>query len=282
MKNDFKMLNINLQKVGSSLPALMLFLLMICSAMNGWSSNRNQNALTIHSWDGRDFTIEIQNKRFHSNGQITIPNLRSGQARVRIIRNQRTGYRNSGKGVLLYNGFINIPHNSNVKARLNRNKSVKVLSILRNNQLRPIRSNRPSSCGSNGNYSSGYENAPTIQYHEDYYEPYVQTPYTSEHTAGYGGACALDAHLFDQFMLELEEACFSDQKIRVTRQMLRSNYINTDQLIMLIEHMSFDKDQLDVAKLGYERITDPENIWRVYSAFTFSSTARKFEQWHCS
>ncbi|MFT5010471.1 MAG: hypothetical protein ACI9EA_001166, partial [Pseudomonadales bacterium] len=65
------------------------------------------------------------------------------------------------------------------------------------------------------------------------------------------------------------------------KQALRHNYITALQLESLILAMDFDSDQLKIAKHGYDRVLDKENIWKVYDAFSFSSTARDFEDFVC-
>ena len=268
MKNLFKMTSLHLQKMGSGKRSALVIavLLIITSPLLAADHSRNASVITISSWDNKPFTIEVNHQRYKSNGTITLNDIQPGKLRVKMLRERKGNgscYSGAGRGTLIYNGFLDVPARSRVNAEVNRNRRMCVLDVRRLGN-RPS-ANRPHSGGC-GNIDASPQN----------FEPYGY-----EHTGNYGGACAMEFNEFNFLLREIDNACFSSDKIRVAKQALRHNYITTLQLEDLILAMDFDRDQFTIAKQGYKRVLDKENIWNVYDAFSFSSTARDFEDFVC-
>lgn len=268
MKNLFKMTSLHLQKMGSGKRSALVIavLLIITSPLLAADYSRNASVITISSWDNKPFTIEVNHQRYKSNGTITLNDIQPGKLRVKMLRERKGNgscYSGAGRGTLIYNGFLDVPARSRVNAEVNRNRRMCVLDVRRLGN-RPS-ANRPHSGGC-GNIDASPQN----------FEPYGY-----EHTGNYGGACAMEFNEFNFLLREIDNACFSSDKIRVAKQALRHNYITTLQLEDLILAMDFDRDQFTIAKQGYKRVLDKENIWNVYDAFSFSSTARDFEDFVC-
>ena len=286
MKNNMKNLIQNsvtrLQKMGSGKKSALVIavLLIITSPLLAADYGRNSSVITISSWDNKPFVIEVNQQRYNSNGTITLKDIRPGKVRVRMFRENRSnGYNScgndSGRGSVMYNGFLDVPSRSRVNAEVNRNRRMRVIDVRRLGN-RP-NGNRPSA-QNHGSHGSGGHGSIDVSPYE---ESHGIDPYGYEQTGGYGGACAMEMNEFDMLLREIDLACFSSDKLRVAKQALRHNYITSLQLEELIEAMDFDREQLAVAKAGYEMVLDKENIWKVYDAFSFSSTSREFERFVC-
>lgn len=275
MKNIFKMKNLHLQKMGSGKRSALVIavLLIITSPILAADYSRNASVITISSWDNNPFTLEVNHQRYKSNGTITLNDIQPGKLRVKMLRERRgNGYgscdNGAGSGTLIYNGFLDVPARSRVNAEVNRNRRMCVLGVTRLGNRPNVNRPHPGN-GGNGGYGS-------IDAHPTNFQPYGY-----EHTGNYGGACAMEFSEFNSLLREIDKACFSSDKIRVAKQALRHNYITALQLESLILAMDFDSDQLKIAKHGYDRVLDKENLWKVYDAFSFSSTARDFEDFVC-
>jgi len=50
-----------------------------------------------------------------------------------------------------------------------------------------------------------------------------------------------------------------------------------DQLVAILDEVSFDEDQLDLAKFAYDYVYDLENYYLVYEVFSFSKSIEELE-----
>ena len=48
---------------------------------------------------------------------------------------------------------------------------------------------------------------------------------------------------------------------------------------MMLEEITFDEDQLVLAKFAYEHVYDLENYYKVYDVFSFSSSGEELEEY---
>ncbi|MFK7756337.1 MAG: DUF4476 domain-containing protein [Flavobacteriales bacterium] len=287
MKNAFNTLSLHLKKMGSRNNSLLAFMMLALLTTSVTALANAGSKVTISSWDNKPFILEIDQERYRANGSITLTNLRAGNTRIKLIRKRRNSNShmdsNGGMVSVLYNGTINVPRNSRVRAEVNRNRRLRILDVRRNHTM--VKPQRPQRPHGNNNYNQGAQ-CGTSNYqiiNDDYYHVQSQgfEPYSYESTGSYGGACAMSYSEFDQLLYAIEEACFSSDQIRITTQALRHNLITTDQLNQLLALTDFDSTKLELAKKAYGSLVDKENIWKVYDAFSYSSTARAFETFVC-
>jgi len=91
--------------------------------------------------------------------------------------------------------------------------------------------------------------------------------------------CApMDAKTFESAKRSVASKSFADEKKTTARQMLKSNCMSTDQIIELMGSFSFEDDKLEVAKMAYDRCSDPENYWKVNDVFTFSDSIEELDE----
>lgn len=278
MKNLCKNLVTHLQKMGSKKGSLVAIICLVLLSSTSLMASRLGSTVTITSWDQKNFILEIGNERYHAQGEITLHNIRPGKVRMKVLRNRaqyNAGHGNQGRGVVLYNGFIDVPQNSRVRAKVDRNKRLRITKVVRNRNHPTIQKpRRPANgqCTTNGNI----QEAPAHLGGSHGFEPY-----SYEHTGNYGGASCMNDGEFLDLLTEIERACFSSDKLRIAKMALRHEHISALQLEKLIRAMDFDREQLEIAKAGYPKVMDKRNIWKVYDAFSFSSTAREFEEFTC-
>jgi hypothetical protein len=71
---------------------------------------------------------------------------------------------------------------------------------------------------------------------------------------------------------------FDSDKLLVARQALSETGIRADDLRLLLNQFSFDKDKLELAKYAYPAVADRQNFYRVYDTFRFNSSARELQE----
>ena len=77
----------------------------------------------------------------------------------------------------------------------------------------------------------------------------------------------------------IENQSFSDDKVRVSKQIIRTNCITLDQLLQLLEQFDFDGGKLEIAKFAYDYVYDLENYYKVYNVFSFSSSGKELDEY---
>ena len=63
-------------------------------------------------------------------------------------------------------------------------------------------------------------------------------------------------------MESVDNASFAEDKVRVAKRILKTNCLTIDNLVLIIEEISFDEDQLDLAKFAYDHEYDLENYYK--------------------
>ncbi len=76
----------------------------------------------------------------------------------------------------------------------------------------------------------------------------------------------------------LSRCQFDDQRLDIAHQALDRSSLRSAELAALVRTMSFDKSQKELAKFGYAHMSDPQNFYRVYDAFTFPLSAREVQR----
>jgi len=105
----------------------------------------------------------------------------------------------------------------------------------------------------------------------------VQVVYVEGYTGRIGCERPVGADRFSGMMGTISDAAFSDDKVRIAKQIMRSNCLVIEQLVEILEEITFDEGQLDLAKFAYEHIYDLENYYQVYGVFSFSSSGEELD-----
>ncbi|MGB1076269.1 MAG: DUF4476 domain-containing protein [Flavobacteriales bacterium] len=108
-------------------------------------------------------------------------------------------------------------------------------------------------------------------------EPEVEIVYVEGYTGEIGCEKPVGAERFERMMERISDAAFADDKVSMAKQILRTNCIVIEQLVEILEEISFDDDQLDLAKFAYEHVYDLENYYEVYGVFSFSSSSDELD-----
>jgi hypothetical protein len=106
----------------------------------------------------------------------------------------------------------------------------------------------------------------------------TQIVYVEGYSGQIGCEKPVSADRFERMMERIADASFSDDKVNVAKQILRTNCLVIEQLVEMLEEVAFDEGQLDLAKFAYDHIYDLENYYEVYSVFAFSSSNDELDE----
>jgi hypothetical protein len=76
----------------------------------------------------------------------------------------------------------------------------------------------------------------------------------------------------------LKDKSFDDNKLPIIKDALSESWVQAADLARLIRTLSFESNRLDLAKFAYARVADRQNLYRVYDAFEYSSTAKEMQE----
>ena len=75
----------------------------------------------------------------------------------------------------------------------------------------------------------------------------------------------------------LRQRNFDDERLRIAKQALSQTSVRANDLAELMKTLTYDKSRIELAKFAYDHVADPQNFYRVYDAFQFSSSARELQ-----
>ena len=103
--------------------------------------------------------------------------------------------------------------------------------------------------------------------------------YVSGYNGKIGCTPPVNSERLEDMAKTVENQTFSDDKVRVTKQIIRTNCITLDQLIVLLNNFDWDDGKLEIAKFAYDYVYDLENYYKIYDLFTFSSSGEELEEY---
>lgn len=108
----------------------------------------------------------------------------------------------------------------------------------------------------NNNYNNYYQNNSCQDY--SYQEPY--------------GAYTMDNQQFYEALTAIKQATFSETQLQMANMILSNAWLTTSQITQIIDIFSFEDTRLQFAKQAYYKCVDPQNYFRVFNSFYFSSS----------
>ena len=229
-----------------------------------------------------------------------MPNTADIKTSLNIMRNNESGILlylvpkfNQGsliyKGVKKENGQISMDANISIDLNMNEN-GFNVSMGMDENSNTNISSSSSTSTNS-GTVSQAHSNAyNSSQASSNAYNPPPSNQNMQQtnqpnvvYVQGYNGriGCSnpVNKERFDSMMESVEDASFAEDKVRVAKRILKTNCLTIDNLVMILEEISFDEDQLELAKFAYDHVYDLENYYKVYDVFSFSKSGEELEEY---
>jgi len=97
---------------------------------------------------------------------------------------------------------------------------------------------------------------------------YVMPGYTGK----YGCPQPVSDAEFGSIKSAIESKTFADDKVTVTKQIMKSKCFTAEQVKSLLGLYTFEDDKLEIAKIAFDSTLDQGNYFKVNEAFTYSSS----------
>ena len=103
--------------------------------------------------------------------------------------------------------------------------------------------------------------------------------YVNDYEGGIGCTPPVSDEKLNRMITSISNQSFEDGKVRVAKQIVRSNCITVEQLMKLLEEFNFDEGKLEVSKFSFDHTYDIDNYFMVYDVFSFSSSGEELEEY---
>jgi hypothetical protein len=76
----------------------------------------------------------------------------------------------------------------------------------------------------------------------------------------------------------MQQSGFDSDRLILAKQAINGNGVYADQVLRMMQELSFESSRLELAKFAYNQCLDPENYYLVNQGFSFSSSVRELNQ----
>lgn len=210
--------------------------------------------------------IVINGQRYNGvNNMVQLNGLMPGDYPVRVLRPTAWG----DQGVL-FSGVIRVPQRSDVSAVIGQ-QGMKVRTLALAHDGGSYWDNGPGHGHGGTHYQNPNGNGgfvsmlPTCEP----IEPIVCAP----------RIIGMHPDVFESALRSIELQSFDSDRIRVAKQIIRSNGVSSFQVAEIMQVLSFESSRLEIAKFAYQFVGDPENFYIVNDVFWFSSSVRELDSY---
>ncbi len=260
---------------------IALFFVSIAQSAERWhptSGSQLQMRIAAHG----DYDLEVGDRHYRFfQGLVELNNLAPGRHFVQVSesiigrRGQVVGRR------LVYRGAVNVPARSRVFARILPPGRLVVDRVLPNTPNR-------GRGGPNGRINGGWQ--------DDHWNDYDHrsgrgnySGYDNDDRWGYDNnrapirrnaptGSSVNGN-FQLFMHSISNEAFDKNRLNLGKEYLRYNDLSSQQVIEVMNALSFESSRLEFAKLAYGRVYDPQNYFLVMNALTFSSSKNELQRY---
>ena len=236
--------------------------------------NNNKSELNMKLWNHSSFTVIFDNHGFAKSNQFDLANISPGIHHIQVIKLTPNNHGYGGLKRVLYNGTINIPHNSEVSAIVNKNRKLDIRvrkKVGGHGQIdygEHSGNGHQNGCGAVNGYSCNCNDFDGFGYANNNPQPFYEA-----------APFVISEPSFNQLVRVVNNTSFDATKLIVVKQALRDNYFTTEQIAILMSHFSFDSHKLVLAKKAYEKVVDKGNYFMVNEQFTFSSSVENLNNY---
>ncbi|MBL7922656.1 MAG: DUF4476 domain-containing protein [Bacteroidia bacterium] len=206
--------------------------------------------LRLRTYDKRPVSVSLNERLYQSAGNaLLIEAIQPGRHHLKVWTFRHHPHHYMGERVLLYNGIIDVPASSEVRAMITRDRRLRI------NEIIPLFAPAPF---------------------DPYYGPYpVPAPVPAPGPWGTLPLCMQDAE-FDALLSTLQQQGFESTRMTIARQAIRQHgAVSTAQVADLMNLMSFESSRLELAKFAYAYCIDPGRYFQLYNEFSFDSSVQE-------
>ncbi len=227
----------------------------------------NQAAMEIRTFDRTPIVVQMDGYTMNHrpDASVIIHDVFPGNRQVRVFVPEWRGGRQANR--LLYHGTIQVYGNEQLSVVIGRNGQIQ---IDRQRYSRGWNGYGQTSCGSCTAHSQhcGHQQS----------AGYGQTGYGWNPDPWQGGYYSQNTLDLPDLRRAMQRNGFDSGKEDIAQTAVSHHNINSRQLREILEEFSFESTRLRFAKWAYPYVTDPENIFRIYDAFEFSSSVHDFRR----
>ncbi len=82
----------------------------------------------------------------------------------------------------------------------------------------------------------------------------------------------------DRLMRGLKQRRFDNERVYFTKSALSRRSLYAEDLLRILNHLTFESNKVEIADFAYSRVVDKENFYIVYDAFRFQSSIRQLNK----
>ena len=266
---------------------LCLFLNAQTSDIQIYSENQEPFSLKINGQqvsslddNSHDITGMLQGVNYDIIIDYTMPTTSDIETSLKIMRNNETGVLRYMvpkffQGKLIYQGANklagDVSMNGNVSINMNFNQQGLNVSMGMDNNQNSNQSSSPS--------TNTYDTEPSSTNIYESNSQETDVVYVEGYSGKIGCSQPVSEDRFKSMMKSIDNASFADDKVRVAKRIMKTNCLTIDNLVTILEEISFDEDQLELAKFAYDYVYDLENYYQVYDVFSFSKSGEELEEY---
>jgi hypothetical protein len=90
---------------------------------------------------------------------------------------------------------------------------------------------------------------------------------------------AMDDANFSSFLSKMKDKNMDNSKLDFAKSTMKNNWFTSDQVLQMLQTFSFENNKVELAKLIWHKTTDKGNYFKVYDAFTFSSSEKAVQEY---
>lgn len=98
-------------------------------------------------------------------------------------------------------------------------------------------------------------------------------------TASTPAGTAMEDGNFSSFLTKMKDKSMDNSKLEFAKSTMKNNWFTSDQVLQMLQTFSFESSKVELAKLIWHKTTDKANYFKIYDAFTFSSSEKSVQEY---
>lgn len=248
---------------------LMAGLLTVVASANG-NAGFNASVLNLQVFDNHQFIINLDGTKYHPPTTTKkITNLTPGNHYLKVVTVEDicTPQGTERVRTVIFDGNINLPARSRVRAKVGRHGNLRFLNVTAMNGFGGHgQGTGPANCGNpNGNQAPVGYTMPT---------QVVQTNGGNGGSCGQGGfvAAGMQPSVFNGLVHTINRTSFDSDKLGIAKQYVAMHGVSSHQLASLMNLLTYESSKVELAKFGYNHTVDRGNFFVINNSLTFSSS----------
>ena len=223
----------------------LLFLPLLAflfSFSNGFAYD--YSSLVITPDDDSKYTIILDDHEQKGYGRIEFENLRGGEYYLKIIKHKRNNWGYGEEQEVIYRSYITIDESCDIYASIDKYDRFNIdKEICRN--AKPKHKKKK------------YRHDDDNYYHKE----------------------KVSSREFHKIKKTIEDQWFDDTKVSVSKQVIRDYNISVEELVDILNLLSFESSKLELAKYAYDNMYNTRGFYQVYDVFSFSSSVEELSEY---